>query len=61
MCALLALILAKNAFRFNMEMPKSFTYGFQMFFGLMVDSSFQPKLIKMFGNIAIPVITSTII
>jgi membrane AbrB-like protein len=61
MGALLAVILAKIAFKFNVEMPKSFTFAFQMFLGVMIGSSFQPEMIKMFGKIAIPVIISTII
>lgn len=59
--ALLAVIFAKIVFKVDMEIPKSFTFIFQVFLGVIVGSSFQPEMFKMFGKIAIPVITSTII
>ena len=58
--ALLAVILAKIAFKFHAEIPRSFSFVLQVFLGIMVGASFQPEMVKMLGKIAIPVVTSTI-
>ena len=59
--AMLAIIMFKMTLKMHWEIPKGFTFGLQVFLGIMVGATFQPELLHIMKKIAVPVIISCVV
>jgi hypothetical protein len=59
--AMLTIILFKMTMKMHWEIPKGFTFGLQVFLGIMVGATFQPELLHVMKKIALPVIISCVV